>query len=88
MIQPVTIEVEIQDSSGHKLLHLPNDIALMNSLQVHLEEHMGGLLCMGHYYLPEFKTVFSRGRWVVQITSCCARQMQLLENRLQDIFEG
>ena len=86
MMRPVTIEVELQDKNGQRIFKLPRDQSLIHSLQRHLEVVMGGMLCMGHYDLPEFKTVFSRGRWVVQISCCCATQMQSLEERLQEIF--
>jgi hypothetical protein len=86
MIHPVTIEVEMKDYDGQRVADIPEDVSLFQSLQVLLDEQMGGMLCMGHYHIPEFKTLFSRGRWVVQISCCCACQMQALEQRLQEIF--
>jgi hypothetical protein len=91
MIHPVFIEVEMRDSIGYQLLNLPHhnkDISLINSLKTHLEEQMGGLICMGHISLPEFTAVYSKGRWVVRIKCCCALHMDSLEQRLNELFEG
>jgi hypothetical protein len=89
MIHPVTIEVEMRDSNGQELndpVYDYDNSKLIHVLQSHLQEEMGGILCMGHFYLPDFKTVYSRGRWVIQITCCCASQMHSLEERLKEIF--
>jgi hypothetical protein len=79
----------MQDSCGRQFKDPATegpDPSLIFLLQTHLEEQMGGMLCLGHYYLPQFKTKYSRGRWVVQISCCCACQMQSLEDRLKEIF--
>lgn len=90
MMNPLTIEVEVRDCTDQQLLRLqsdPVDISLINSLRENLEEQAGGLLCMAHYQLPDFRAEFARGRWIVRITSCCKLHMVSIEQRLQEIYE-
>ena len=90
MMNPLTIEVEVRDCTDQQLLKLqsdPVDISLINSLKENLEEQAGGLLCMAHYQLPDFRAEYIRGRWIVRITSCCKLHMASIEQRLQEIYE-
>ena len=90
MMNPLTIEVEVRDCTDQQLLRLqsdPVDISLINSLRENFEEQAGGLLCMAHYQVPDFRAEFARGRWIVRITSCCKLHMVSIEQRLQEIYE-
>ncbi|MBO9571214.1 MAG: hypothetical protein J7497_03250 [Chitinophagaceae bacterium] len=90
MPSPLTIEVEVRDYSSQQLLKTqsdPLDISLINSLRDTLDKHLGGMLCMSHFQLPSCATQYSRGRWVVTVTTCCRHHMTSVEKRLHEMYE-
>jgi hypothetical protein len=90
MMNPIIIEVEMLDMNLHDLLKgidNPCNIPMISLLQAHLEEQVGGILCMGHYSLPVCSLKRSKGRKVVQISCCCACQMKSIEQRLNEVFK-
>jgi hypothetical protein len=85
-----TIEVEVRDYSSQQLLKMqsdPLDISLINSLRDTLDRQLGGMLCMDHFQLPGCAAEYSRGRWVVSVTTCCRHHMITVERRLHEMYE-
>lgn len=85
-----TIEVEVRDYSSQQLLRLqsdPLDISLINSLRDTLDCQLGGMLCMDHFQLPGCAAEYSRGRWVVTVTTCCRPHMTAVEHRLHEMYK-
>ena len=66
----------------------PVSVSLINSLCQHIDEHVGGILCMAHYCLPECNSTYSGGRWIVKVTTCCQENLKQVEQRLETFCEG
>lgn len=91
MANTLTIEVEVRDYSSRQLLTIESDpleISLINTLRDTLDEKLGGMLCMNHFQLPSCTSEYTRGRWVVSVTGCCRHHMNMVERRLQEMYDN
>ena len=51
-----------------------------------IDERIGGMLCFEHFGLPDARSSFMDRQWAINITCCCEKHAQLVEDRLKTIF--
>ena len=82
----IEVEVNQQPIDPYQADPGPKDEILLEQLNDYLQQEMGGLLCLNHYFLSDFTALYTKNRFVVKITSCCPAHMRQLENRLKELF--
>jgi hypothetical protein len=81
------IEVELRDRKGNICFTQQEDQEnrqLIEMFHQKVIEQTGGMLCWSHFRLPTSEHIFSKNRWIVKISCCCAAHSNCIEKRLKE----
>jgi hypothetical protein len=51
-----------------------------------IDDKIGGMLCFDHFGLPDLRSSCIDGRWAINISCCCEKHAQHVEERLKCTF--
>lgn len=81
------IEIKLDDYVDSQLLNdnSPKHAAKFFELVYsHIEEELGGVLCLSHYILPLVKVKSLTAERTVVISCCCYEHIDIIRHRLTD----
>ena len=91
MQDKVIIEVRLSDIPADGVMpdqHSKGSQGYYISHVIHfLNEQIGGAICFNHFCLPQLETKFFDSHWVIEVSCCCFRHSDHIQQRLTKLFK-